>query len=59
MNEKNYLRMLWVVSDDVVTVCMTGSEQDRASILIDSVSMNLKLGQEVLLKNSWKVYVRE
>lgn len=46
--------MLWVVSDDVVTVCMTGSEQDRASILIYSVSMNLKLGQEVLLKNPGK-----
>lgn len=44
--------MLWVVSDDVVTVCMTGSEQDRASIL--SVSMNLNLGQEVLLKNPGK-----
>lgn len=51
--------MLWVVSDDVVTVCMTGSEQDRASILIHSVSMNLKLGQEVFFKKSWKVYVRE
>lgn len=44
--------MLWVVSDDVVTVGMTGSEQDRASIL--SVSMNSNLGQEVLLKNPGK-----